>query len=35
MSQTYLMIKPELVADQTIGEIITMLTGNRFKVVKL
>lgn len=32
MSQTYLMIKPELVADQTIGEIIAMLTANRFEV---
>lgn len=35
MSQTYLMIKPELVADQTIGEIIAMLTANRFKVLAL
>ena len=35
MSQTYLMIKPELVADQVIGEIIGMLTANRFKVIAL
>lgn len=35
MSQTYLMIKPELVADQTIGEIIKMLTDNRFQIRQL
>lgn len=35
MSQTYLMIKPELVADQVIGEVIGMLTANRFKVLGL
>ena len=35
MSQTYLMIKPELVADQCIGEIVAMLTANRFKVLAL
>ncbi len=35
MSTTYLMIKPELVADQTIGEVIAMLTANRFKVLAL
>ncbi len=35
MSMTYLMIKPELVADQTIGEVIAMLTANRFKVLAL
>jgi len=29
------MIKPELVADQTIGEIIAILTANRFKVLGL
>ncbi len=35
MSQTYLMIKPELVADQRIGEVIAMLTANRFKLIGL
>ena len=35
MSQTYLMIKPELVADQTIGEILKMLTDNRFRILQL
>ncbi|MCP4549004.1 MAG: nucleoside-diphosphate kinase [bacterium] len=35
MSQTYLMIKPELVRDQVIGEVIKMLTDNRFKVLNL
>ncbi len=35
MSQTYLMIKPELVADQVIGEILKMLTDNRFRVSAL
>lgn len=35
MSQTYLMIKPELVADQVIGEIVKMLTDNRFRVLAL
>jgi len=35
MSQTYLMIKPELVADQVIGEILKMLTDNRFKIRQL
>ena len=35
MSQTYLMIKPELVAEQVIGEILQMLTLNRFKIVRL
>ncbi len=35
MDQTYLMIKPELVADQVIGEILKMLTDNRFRIVRL
>lgn len=35
MSQTYLMIKPELVAAQTIGEILAMLTANRFRITGL
>ncbi len=35
MSQTYLMIKPELVADQVIGEILKILTDNRFRIQRL
>jgi len=35
MSQTYLMIKPELVADQVIGEILKILTDNRFRIEQL
>ncbi|MCB1164237.1 MAG: nucleoside-diphosphate kinase [Candidatus Krumholzibacteriia bacterium] len=35
MSETYLMIKPELVADQVIGEILAMLTANRFAIKAL
>lgn len=35
MSDTYLMIKPELVRDQIIGEIITMLTRAGFAVQAL
>ncbi|MBC8367633.1 nucleoside-diphosphate kinase [bacterium] len=35
MDQTYLMIKPELVADQVIGEILKMLTDNRFRIVRM
>ena len=35
MSQTYLMIKPELVADQIIGEILGLLTANRFRITGL
>jgi nucleoside-diphosphate kinase len=35
VSETYLMIKPELVADQVIGEILKLLTDNRFRIVDL
>lgn len=35
MSQTYLMIKPELVTDQVIGEILKTLTDNRFRILRL
>jgi len=35
MSRTYLMIKPELVADQVIGEILKTLTDNRFRIQRL
>ena len=35
MDRTYLMIKPELVADQVIGEILKMLTDNRFRIVRM
>jgi nucleoside-diphosphate kinase len=35
LSQTYLMIKPELVADQLIGEILALLTTNRFRITAL
>jgi len=35
MSQTYLMIKPELVADQRIGEVLKMLTDNKFRIRSL
>lgn len=35
MSKTYLMIKPELVADQKIGEVLKMLTDNGFRIEQL
>jgi nucleoside-diphosphate kinase len=35
MEETYLMIKPELVADQIIGEILKILTDNGFRITAL
>jgi nucleoside-diphosphate kinase len=35
LSKTYLMIKPELVADQKIGEVLKMLSDNGFRIERL
>ena len=35
MSRTYLMIKPEIVEAGKQGEIITLLSRNRFKIVRM